>query len=157
MELKETMSFSSTSPERHRLLWLYLNEKLIFYSKRKRKSCILRLNKLSTNCSETRKPELYNDRFTFSPLADVKADICDLPLRITNTILFFVITFLEHIPDDTKDAGIIPRTETRRNGHLQIPQDLSRATTFADDSITDQKERSEIWLIRSRPYLTRLF
>jgi hypothetical protein len=28
---------------------------------------------------------------------------------------------------------------------LQIPQDLSRATTFADDSITDQKERSEIF------------
>jgi hypothetical protein len=53
------------------------------------------------------------------------------------------------------DAGIIPRTENRRNGHLQIPQDLSRATTFADDSITDQKERSEI-LVSVRIW-TRLF
>jgi hypothetical protein len=28
---------------------------------------------------------------------------------------------------------------------LQIPQDLKRATTFADDSITDQKERAKIF------------
>jgi ubiquinone/menaquinone biosynthesis C-methylase UbiE len=41
---------------------------------------------------------------------------------------------------------------------LQIPQDLSRAATFADDSITDQKERSEIFSIRPRSHLwTRLF
>jgi hypothetical protein len=28
---------------------------------------------------------------------------------------------------------------------LQIPQDLKRETTFADDSITDQKERAKIF------------
>jgi ubiquinone/menaquinone biosynthesis C-methylase UbiE len=28
---------------------------------------------------------------------------------------------------------------------LQIPQDLSRAVTFADDTITDQKERAKIF------------
>ena len=30
-------------------------------------------------------------------------------------------------------------------GIFQIPQDLSRATTFADDSITDPKERAKIF------------
>ena len=28
---------------------------------------------------------------------------------------------------------------------LQIPQDLSRATTYADDTILDQKERAKIF------------
>ena len=28
---------------------------------------------------------------------------------------------------------------------LQIPQDLNRATTFEDDTITDKKERAEIF------------
>ena len=28
---------------------------------------------------------------------------------------------------------------------LQIPQDLNRATTFSDDSITDEKERAAIF------------
>ena len=30
-------------------------------------------------------------------------------------------------------------------GIFQIPQDLSRTTTFEDDSITDQKERAKIF------------
>jgi hypothetical protein len=30
-------------------------------------------------------------------------------------------------------------------GIFQIPQDLSRTTTFADDSITDPKERAKIF------------
>ena len=37
------------------------------------------------------------------------------------------------------------RFKTRRLGIFQIPQDLNRATTFTDDSITDPKERAKIF------------
>jgi ubiquinone/menaquinone biosynthesis C-methylase UbiE len=53
---------------------------------------------------------------------------------------------LEHIPDDTKAMQELFRV-LKKGGMaiLQIPQDLKRETTFADDSITDQKERAEIF------------
>jgi hypothetical protein len=116
----------------------------------------LRLNRLLQTVQKPEKPELTTTDL-LSPLADVKADICDLPLRITNTILFFVITFWNTF-QMTLRRWLYRVLKPGGMAILQIPQDLSRATTFADDSITDQKERSEIFSIRSRPYLwTRLF
>jgi ubiquinone/menaquinone biosynthesis C-methylase UbiE len=46
---------------------------------------------------------------------------------------------LEHIPDDTKAMQELYRVLKPGMAILQIPQDLSRAVTFADDTITDQK------------------
>jgi len=54
--------------------------------------------------------------------------------------------FLEHIPDDTKAMQELYRVlKPNGMGVFQIPQDLSRKTTFEDDSITDEKERAKIF------------
>ena len=81
-----------------------------------------------------------------SPLADVKADICDLPFKDNDYDIIFCNHVLEHIPDDTKAMQELYRVlKVGGMGIFQIPQDLSRETTFEDDSINDKKERAEIF------------
>jgi ubiquinone/menaquinone biosynthesis C-methylase UbiE len=53
---------------------------------------------------------------------------------------------LEHIPDDTKAMQELYRVlKPGGMGIFQVPQDLSRKKTFQDDSITNQKERTQIF------------
>jgi predicted SAM-dependent methyltransferase len=88
----------------------------------------------------------YTTTDLFSPLADVKADICNLPFKDNSYDVILCNHVLEHIPDDTKAMQELFRV-LKKGGMaiLQIPQDLKREKTFADDSITDQKERAEIF------------
>ena len=44
----------------------------------------------------------YTTTDLFSPLADVKADICNLPFEDNSYDIIFCNHVLEHIPDDTK-------------------------------------------------------
>src|SRR5690606_6899838 len=81
-----------------------------------------------------------------SPLADVKADICNLPFQDDEFDVIFCNHVLEHIPDDTKAMQELFRILKPKGwAVLQIPQDLSREKTFEDDSITDRKERAKIF------------
>lgn len=81
-----------------------------------------------------------------SPLADVKADICQLPFDDCSFDFILCNHVLEHIPDDTKAMQELFRV-LKKGGKaiVQIPQDLNRAVTFEDDSITDKKERAKIF------------
>jgi ubiquinone/menaquinone biosynthesis C-methylase UbiE len=88
----------------------------------------------------------YTTTDLFSPLADVKADICNLPFEDNQYDVLFCNHVLEHIPDDTKAMKELYRVlKPGGMAILQIPQDLNRATTFSDDSITDEKERAAIF------------
>jgi ubiquinone/menaquinone biosynthesis C-methylase UbiE len=88
----------------------------------------------------------YTTTDLFSPLADVKADICNLPFEDNQYDVIFCNHVLEHIPDDTKAMQELYRVlKPGGMAILQIPQDLNRATTFSDDSITDEKERATIF------------
>src|SRR5690606_33214910 len=80
-----------------------------------------------------------------SPLADVKADICNLPFKDEEFDVIFCNHVLEHIPDDTKAMQELYRILKKGGmGIFQIPQDLSREKTFEDNSIIDRKERAKI-------------
>jgi ubiquinone/menaquinone biosynthesis C-methylase UbiE len=69
-----------------------------------------------------------------------------LPFDDNSYDIIFCNHVLEHIPDDTKAMKELFRVlKPGGMGVFQIPQDLSRATTFSDDTITDQKERSKIF------------
>ncbi|MFY8065879.1 MAG: class I SAM-dependent methyltransferase, partial [Flavobacterium sp.] len=88
----------------------------------------------------------YTTTDLLSPLADVKADICSLPFEDNSYDIIFCNHVLEHIPDDTKAMQELFRVlKPGGMGIFQIPQDLSRASTFTDDTIVDQKERSKIF------------
>jgi ubiquinone/menaquinone biosynthesis C-methylase UbiE len=82
----------------------------------------------------------------FSPLADVKADICNLPFEDNQYDVILCNHVLEHISDDTKAMQELFRVlKPGGMAILQIPQDLNREQTFADDTITDQKERAKLF------------
>ena len=81
-----------------------------------------------------------------SPIADVKADICDLPFKDNSFDVVFCNHVLEHITDDKKAMQELFRVMKKGGfGIFQIPQDMSREKTFEDNSIIDKKERTEIF------------
>ncbi len=141
------LSPSTLSLERHRLLWLYLkNETDFFSSKEKKKVLHFAPEQAFYKLFRNQKNIDYTTTDLFSPLADVKADICNLPFEDNSYDIIFCNHVLEHIPDDTKAMQELFRV-LKKGGMaiLQIPQELARETTFADDSITDQKERAKIF------------
>ena len=162
------LSPSTLSLERHRLLWLYLqNETDFFQSELDSDSPISKNKRIKLRDAETSSalkvlhfaPEQefykrfkkqinidYTTTDLLSPLADVKADICNLPFEDNTYDIIFCNHVLEHIPDDTKAMQELYRVLKHGGmGIFQIPQDLSRATTFSDDTIVDQKERAKIF------------
>lgn len=134
------LSPSTLSLERHRLLWLYLKRETDFFSMPRKMLHVApeqafyhRFKKL---------PHLnYTTTDLESPLADVKADICNLPFADNHFEVIFCNHVLEHIPDDTKAMQELYRV-LKPGGFaiLQVPQDIYREKTFEDDTITDQKK-----------------
>ena len=141
------LSPSTLSLERHRLLWLYLNEETDFFtSTAKKKVLHFAPEQAFYKLFRQQKNLDYTTTDLFSPLADVKADICNLPFQDNQYDVILCNHVLEHIPDDTKAMQELYRVlKPGGMAILQIPQDLKRATTFADDTITDQKERAKIF------------
>ncbi len=139
------LSPSTLSLERHRLLWLYLKNETDFFSAKNKvlhfapEQCFLKRFKALKNID-------YTTTDLLSPIADVKADICNLPFADNSYDVIFCNHVLEHIPDDTKAMQELYRVMKPGGfGVFQIPQDLNRETTFEDDSITDKKERAKIF------------
>ncbi|KZE79911.1 class I SAM-dependent methyltransferase [Myroides marinus] len=139
------LSPSTLSLERHRLLWLYLQRETDFFSSPKK---VLHFAPEQAFYKRFKKqPNLdYTTTDLESPLADVKADICNLPFEDNSFDMILCNHVLEHIPDDTKAMQELYRIlKPGGMGIFQIPQDMSRAVTFQDDSITDPKERTLIF------------
>ena len=142
---ENVLSPSTLSLERHRLLWLYLIQETHFFSA---KSKVLHFAPEQAFYKRFRNMENldYTTTDLNSPLADVKADICDLPFDDNTYDIIFCNHVLEHIPNDEKAMLELYRVlKPGGMAILQIPQDLSRATTFEDNSITDPKKRAEIF------------
>jgi len=142
---ENALSPSTLSLERHRLLWLYLKNETDFFTADKKilhfapEQCFLKQFKTLKNLD-------YTTTDLNSPLADVKADICNLPFSDNEFDVILCNHLLEHIPDDTKAIQELYRVlKPGGMGIFQIPQDLSRETTFEDDSITDKKKRAKIF------------
>jgi SAM-dependent methyltransferase len=133
------------SLERHRLLWLYLRDYTDFFTK---KSKVLHFAPEQAFYKRFRKQQNldYTTTDLESPLADVKADICNLPFEDNSYDVILCNHVLEHIPDDKKAMQELYRV-LKPNGYaiLQVPQDLNREYTFEDDSITDKTERTRIF------------
>jgi len=136
---------STLSLERHRLLWLYLQQETTLFTEPHKL-----LHFAPEQAFLKRFKKLKNIEYTTtdleSPIADVKADICKLPFKDNSFDFILCNHVLEHIPDDTKAMQELYRVLTVGGiAILQIPQDLNRETTFEDDSITDPKERAKIF------------
>lgn len=145
------LSPSTLSLERHRLLWLYLKNETNFLSSNTDGSSALKvLHFAPEQCFLKRFRKLNHLEYTttdlLSPIADVKADICNLPFEDNSYDVILCNHVLEHIPDDTKAMQELFRVmKPGGYGLFQIPQDLNRATTFEDNTITDKAERAKIF------------
>ncbi len=142
---ENVLSPSTYSLERHRLFWLYLINNTSFFTE---KNKVLHFAPEQAFYKRFKKMDNieYITTDLDSPLADVKADICNLPF-LDNEFDFIICNHvLEHIPNDTKAMQELFRVlKPGGTGIFQIPQDLSRAITFEDNSITDKKERAKIF------------
>ncbi|MDG2371469.1 MAG: methyltransferase domain-containing protein [Flavobacteriaceae bacterium] len=131
------------SLERHRLLWLYLkgdsdieNQFLkvlhvapeqVFFKKFKN------FNKWA-----------YTTTDLYSPLADVKANLCNLPFEDDTYDLILCNHVLEHIIDDTKAMEEVYRVlKPGGRAILQVPLDKRKEKSYEDYTITNPKDRNK--------------
>ena len=142
---ENVLSPSTLSLERHRLLWLWLQRETNFFDKPAK---VLHFAPEQAFYKRFRKMKNldYTTTDLNSPLADIKADICNLPFENDTYDIIFCNHVLEHIPDDTKAMQELFRVlKPGGKAILQIPQDLNRKETFEDNSILDPKERARIF------------
>ena len=144
---ENALSPSTLSLERHRLMWLFLKDNTTFFTATKKlkvlhiapEQCFLDIFRKQQNLN-------YITSDLESPIADVKADICDLPFKENEFDVVFCNHVLEHVPNDTKAMQELYRVlKPGGFGIFQIPQDLSKAITFEDNTITDRKERAKLF------------
>jgi predicted SAM-dependent methyltransferase len=139
------LSPGTFSLERHRLIWLFLQRETDFFQTPAKvlhmapeKAFLSRLKKMShldyTTCDLE------------SPLADIKADICDLPFADASFDWVLCNHVLEHIPNDTKAMEELFRVlKPGGTALLQVPLDPKREVTFEDNNVTDKAERTKIF------------
>ncbi|WP_136479992.1 class I SAM-dependent methyltransferase [Cognatitamlana onchidii] len=142
---QNVLSPSTLSLERHRLLWLYLKNETSFFSDN-----LKVLHFAPEQAFYKRFRNMANLEYVTtdlnSPLADVKADICELPFSDNEFDVVLCNHVLEHIPNDNQAMKELYRVlKPGGMGIFQIPQDLNRDKTFEDNSITDKKERAQIF------------
>lgn len=140
---ENALSPGTLSLERHRQMWLYLQNETDFFSKNYKVLHIapeqefLRKFKKMSNLD-------YTSADLFSPIVDVKADILDLPFENESFDIVICNHVLEHIEDDAKAMHELYRVMKRGGwGIFQVPMKTSLAKTYEDFSITDPKERQK--------------
>ena len=139
------LSPGTLSLERHRLIWLYLQRETSFFSldanvlhMAPEKALMTRLSKL--------KHLTYTTCDLESPLAEVKADICDLPFPDASFDWILCNHVLEHIPNDTKAMQELYRVlKPGGKALLQVPLNTALEETFEDDSIVDKAARTKVF------------
>lgn len=139
------LSPSTYSLERHRLLWLYLKNETSFF---KAKLKVLHFAPESALMNQFKKLKnlSYDTIDLNSPIADIKADICDLPFLDNSYDFILCNHVLEHIVDDNKAIRELYRVLKKNGiGIFQVPIDYNRDTTFEDFSATNKKERNKLF------------
>lgn len=134
---------STFSLERHRLMWLYLTNKTNFFQAKLK---VLHIAPEQAFYKRFRAMQNldYITSDLESPLADVKADICDLPFGENTFDVIFCNHVLEHIVDDHQAMSELFRVMKPGGwGIFQVPISYQREVTYEDSSVTSKEERKE--------------
>lgn len=140
---ENALSPGTLSLERHRQMWLYLQNETDFFTKNYKVLHIapeqefLRKFKKMKNLN-------YVSADLYSPIVDVKADILDLPFENESFDIVFCNHVLEHIEDDQKAMSELYRVMKKEGwGIFQVPMKNDLEKTYEDFSIKNPQERQK--------------
>lgn len=130
--------------ERHRLMWLYLKDHSTFFTAAHLEvlhiapeQCFHKKFKQQQNLS-------YLTGDLLSPIADIHFDLHHIPLENNRFDVVFCNHVMEHVEDALQCMRELHRVMKPGGwGILQVPQDLSRETTYEDKSIISPAEREK--------------
>lgn len=130
--------------ERHRLMWLYLEEKTGFF-----KDNLKVLHVAPELCFINRFSQLSNLEYITgdleSPLAQVKMDIHHIPFEANSFDVVFCNHVMEHVADDIAACKEINRVLKNEGwGIIQSPV-YPLEKTIEDDSIVDPVDRERVF------------
>ena len=137
------LSPGTLSLERHRQMWLYLQNETDFFTKNYKVLHIAPEQEFLRKFKKMKNLD-YTSADLFSPIVDVKADILDLPFADESFDVIFCNHVLEHIEDDRKAMSELYRVMKKGGwGILQVPMKNSLEKTYEDFTITNPKERQK--------------
>lgn len=140
---ENALSPGTLSLERHRQMWLYLQNETDFFTKNYKVLHIAPEQEFLRRFKKMKNLE-YTSADLFSPIVDVKADILDLPFDDESFDIVICNHVLEHIEDDRKAMSELYRVMKKGGwGILQVPMKNSLEKTYEDFSITDPKDRQK--------------
>lgn len=131
------------SLERHRLLWLYLNSKTNIENQFLN---VLHVAPEQVFFKKFKKFKnwIYTTTDLNSPLADIKADLCNLPFKNNTYDLILCNHVLEHIVDDIKALKEIYRVlKPGGKAILQVPIDIEKEKSYEDNKIINPEDRNK--------------
>lgn len=131
------------SLERHRLMWIYLNHETNLFTDKLKVLHIAPEQAFYKLFRKMRNLDYITSDIE-SPLADVKADICDLPFGDDTFDVIFCNHVLEHIVNDHQAMSELYRVMKPGGwGIFQVPISYQRQTTYEDVNIVTKEERKE--------------
>ena len=140
---ENALSPGTLSLERHRQMWLYLQNETDFFTKNYKVLHIAPEQEFLRKFKKMKNLD-YISADLFSPIVDVKADILDLPFENESFDIIFCNHVLEHIEDDRKAMSELFRVMKKGGwGIVQVPMKNSLEKTYEDFTIKDPKERQK--------------
>ncbi len=140
---ENALSPGTLSLERHRQMWLYLQNETDFFTKNYKVLHIAPEQEFLRKFKKMKNLD-YISADLFSPIVDVKADILDLPFENESFDIIFCNHVLEHIEDDRKAMSELLRVMKKGGwGIVQVPMKNSLEKTYEDFTIKDPKERQK--------------
>lgn len=130
--------------ERHRLMWLYLQNKSDFFTKPNLKVMHIAPEQCFHKIFKNQKNLDYTTGDLVSPIADLHFDLHQIPLEDNQYEIIFCNHVMEHVTDDLKCMQELHRIMKPGGwGIFQVPIDTKRTSTYEDWSITTPEEREK--------------
>ncbi len=130
--------------ERHRLMWLYLQNKSDFFTKPNLKVMHIAPEQCFHKLFKNQKNLDYTTGDLVSPIADLHFDLHQIPLEDNQYEIIFCNHVMEHVTDDLKCMQELHRIMKPGGwGIFQVPIDTNRTSTYEDWSITTPEEREK--------------
>ncbi len=140
---ENALSPGTLSLERHRQMWLYLQNETDFFTKNYKVLHIAPEQEFLRRFKKMKNLD-YTSADLYSPIVDVKADILDLPFENESFDIIFCNHVLEHIEDDQKAMSELYRVMRKDGwGIFQVPMKNSLEKSYEDFSIINPKERQK--------------